>query len=1013
MPEQVFKFPGFYDREIDLSARTVAPSGVPAGVVGASVKGPAFVPITVGTFSDFVTKFGDLNPKFAAPYAVNQFLTNRFAATFVRVLGAGANKTTSDINTTIVQGTVKNAGWKNTPSAAAVPRHNGAVQFIAAKHVVSANEAFGMPMFSDNSSFTLGGGNNAYLVRGMILTANDTRIMVMNGAGETWAQTMDDLANVDAVTTNATLGKFKLVISSSAGSSFSIADGLSGLKILTASLDPSNPDYIGKILNTDPEKFETEKHVLYGDFAVDAEIASVLSGTTAANSSSVAILSGSTATSATSGDTTQQFLSAYGRFDTRYAAPVSPTIISQPFGSTEYDLFSVESLDDGAYANNQVKVSISNIKASSDPRNEYGTFALLVRDFNDTDFEPKVLEQFNNLSLDPDSDQYIASVIGDISVHYNFDVLNEDDRRLVKRGLYPNRSNYIRVKMNSSVENKMIPAKALPFGFRGLQVLKTNDLLTDSAGATARLSASGSIDTRLLSAIVPPVPMRFKTTRGEISGSSIFAGYPGPNEVVDSRLFWGVKFERNDNVLNTNVSNEQNELLQTMVKFKGIAKLDVLVTGSGLDAFSNNKFTLARVALSNQALTDVTGAADTHMKEAAYIRNGTPDASSYMVSDGAITRVTLATLLNKSTSSADFNRFSDYAKFTTVLQGGFDGLNILDKNAARMSDKGTSTETGGGANDSFVSPGLSTNQAGTGNDNNNIFSLQVGVNIITDPMTSNVNVITVPGIRDPFVTDYTATKTRDYQMGMYLMDVPYYDYNSSRIFDGDVGRYIDVNKTADQFESRAVDNNHVAAYFPNVVINDNVNGRRVTVPASVAALAAIGFNDRLSYPWFAPAGFNRAALDFVSLTQTRINQPERDRLYDVRINPIIKFPGESFVIFSQKTLQQAKTSLDSINVKRMILEVKRLVVEVGNKLIFEQLTTQLRDRFVNSVTPLLANVQSKQGIEMFKVVCDDSNNTAQDVDANRINAQIRIVPTRAVEFIAIDFVITNSGVQFV
>ena len=111
MPEQVFKSPGFFDREIDLTARTVAPSGVPAGIIGTSQKGPAFVPLTQGTFSDFVTKFGDLDPKKPATYAVNQFLQNRFAATFVRVLGAGANSTSSDIETIRIQGTVKNAGW--------------------------------------------------------------------------------------------------------------------------------------------------------------------------------------------------------------------------------------------------------------------------------------------------------------------------------------------------------------------------------------------------------------------------------------------------------------------------------------------------------------------------------------------------------------------------------------------------------------------------------------------------------------------------------------------------------------------------------------------------------------------------------------------------------------------------------------------------------------------------------------------------------------------------------------
>lgn len=1012
MAEPVFKAPGFFDKEIDLSGRKVTPTGTPAGIIGASSKGPAFVPITIGTFDDFESKFGSLNVKLASPYAVKQFLVNRFSATFVRVLGAGANKVASDFTTTKTQGTVKNAGWRHVPTlASGGGRHVGSVQFIVANHTLNSNEAFALPMFSNNTSFTPGGGSNVYLVRGMLLTANDTKAMVLNGSGEGWVQGADDVCNVDAVAGSATQGKFKIVLSSSV-STFGGADGFTGLKIFTASLNPTNVDYIGKILNTDPEKFETAKHLLYGIYSVDDELASVVSGTAAATSSSVALLSGSDSTSATSGDTTQSFLNGFGRFDTRYKTPSTTNFISQPFGATEYDLFRIESQDDGAYANNKIKISIANIKVSPDPKYLYGTFNLLVRDFNDTDFEQKVLESFNNLTLDPDSDNYIAKIIGDISVKFNFDVESLDDRRLTKRGKYPNVSKYIRVVMNDSVERKVTPAKALPFGFRGLQFTKTNDLLTDGSPVTARLNGSGSFSPRLLGAIVPPVPYRFKATRGNISGSTAFEGYPGPTEIVDSRLYWGVKLERNTNVVNSNVSNEQNTLFQSLVKFQGIKELDMLTTGSGTDTFCNNKFTLARVALYNGAITDVTSSADTHMLQTAYIRNGSPDVSNYTVNDGTITRITLATILNMSTDMT-FNKFSDYAKFTTVLQGGFDGLNILDKNASRMQDKGTSTETLGGANGSYVSPGFTTNQAGAGLDNNNINSFNTAINIITDPMVSNVNLVAVPGIRDSFVTDYAATKTRDYQMAMYLMDVPYYDSSAVRIFDGDTDRYTDVQQTATQFESRAIDNNAVASYFPNIVMQDDTNGRKVTVPASVGALAAIGFNDRISYPWYAPAGFNRGSLDFVTLTQARINQADRERLYDVRLNPIIKFPGEGYVIFSQKTLQLAKSSLDSINVKRMILEVKRIVVDAGNRIMFEQITPSTYQAFANNVTPLLANVQIKQGIEMFRVLCDRSNNTDADIDANRVNGQIKVVPTRAVEAIFIDFIVTSSGVQFI
>lgn len=1019
MAEQVFKAPGYYDREIDLSVRLVQPEGVPYGVIGASQKGPAFVPITVGSFTDFEPRFGTLDTRFAGPYVVDEVLKSRSALTFVRILGAGSNATIADIEATRVKGTVRNAGMQVTGSAvgAGDTRHKGAVQFLAAKHKVTSSEAYGYPMFSDNNSYDLV-GSNAYLVRAMIMTAYDTRIMVLSST-ETFSNFADDAATIDDTSTNPTYRKFKLVISSSAGTSFSATDGLAGLRILTASLDPSSADYVGKILNTDPERFATEKHVMYADYAVDAEIATVASGT--GNDDSVVILSGSANTSATSGDTSLVFRDAFGRFDTRFKTPRTPSFISQPFGATEYDLFYVEGIDDGDYANSEYKISIVNVRASTDPRNEYGSFTLLVRAFDDTDYEPKVLEQFNNVTLNPDSDAYIAKIIGSKKVFYNFDVENEDDRRLITVGNYGTRSKYVRVIVADAVERKAVPAECLPFGFRGPQVLNTNTRLVDSGSvaSVARMGGSGSFSSRLSGSIVPPLPFRFKVTRGELTSSAVYTGQPGASEIVDTRLYWGVKFERNTNVVNTNVSNEPNAIIKAFTKFTGIDKLDVLVTGSRTDDLNNNKFTLARVALSALSLATVTASAETHMKEAAYIRHGAPNVSDYTITDGAWgNRVTLATLISKG-SPTDFNRFSDYTKFTTILCGGWNGSNIFDKDASRFNDRSTSQESSsigyGGAAGNFSSPGATpgVNYSGNGQQNNAVNSYRVAVNIMTDPNVFNGNILVIPGIRDTIVTDYALQQVRDvHNMSMYLVDVPYYDFNNVRIFDGETGRYIDTNKTSDALESRAIDNNAGAGYFPNIVIDDKVNNRRVTVPASVAAASAFSFNDFVSYPWFAPAGFNRAALEFVKLTQTRIKEPERQRLYEVNLNPISKFPGDGYVIFSQNTLQQSKDALSSINIKRMILEVKRSIVEAGTKILWEQITPDLYPRFAGIANSLLSTVQLRQGLERFKIICDDTNNTDIDREANRMNGRIEIVPTRSVEFIGIDFVVLPSGVQF-
>lgn len=1005
MTEQIFKAPGFFDREIDLTVEVQSPTGIPAGVIGTSVKGPAFVPVTVGSFPDFSTKFGPLDPKMPAPYGVNLFLKNRFALTFIRTLGAGANETAADIETTRTNGTVVNAGFKISGTLA---DKTHAVQFITARHIVAANEVAGMPMFSDNTSFfTTGSAEEVNLVRGVLFSANDARVMIMS-ATASYSNTLGDFA-----TPSGSAKTFKVAISSSAGTTFGSADGNVGVRIVSCSLDPSSDNYFAKVLNTDPLKFGAEKHLVYLNYAVDDEVASLSTG-----SNSVCIASGSSNVSANSGDPTLVFRNAFGRFDTRYTAPSTPSFISQPFGLSEYNLFTVEPLDDGAYANTRIKISIANVRASTDPKNPYGTFAVLVRSLADDDTNPEILEQFNNCTLDPASEQYLARQIGDTKVYFNFDVENEEDRRLVKTGKYPSRSTYVRVVMADGVETKTIPPKALPFGFRGVSTLNTNPSLTDATGSAAltRLYGQGALNStqnRLLHAVVPPLPFRFKVTRGAITSAIGPVGTPGPTEITDSRYYWGLKVTRNTNVLNSNVNGEMNEIVKAYTAFGGIQKLDVLVTGSQADLFNNNKFTLARVALGNTAIADLTASVDTHMKEAAYLRNGSPNPSDYSIDDTYMDRITFATLLQNGDATT-FNRFSNFMKFTTPVYGGFDGLNILDKEQANMSDKGTSAESGGAANGSYVSPGFAGNQSGTSRRNNSVASYRIAANLITDPFVSNVNLIAVPGQREPLVTDYTAARAQEYKLAQYIMDVPYYDSNLTRIFDNtSTTNFVSINRTSDVFESRAIDNEFCAAYFPNVIVEDTSNNsRRVTLPASVAALSAIGFNDRVAYPWFAPAGFNRAALEFVKLSQVKVNQPERERMYAVRINPIIKLPGEGFVIFSQQTLEQAGSALKSINVNRMIMSIKQQIIAVGNGIIFDQITPATRARFVDLVKPILSTVQVRDGIERFEVICSDRNNTQQDVLANRMNAQIRVVPVRAAEFIALDFVITNSGIQF-
>lgn len=1019
--EQTFRSPDFYQREIDLSAPSPSgPVGTPAGVIGTAPKGPAFVPVTVGNFDEFRAVFGDLDPKMFGPYAVNEFLKNRASLTYLRVLGAGVTDDTGTFDST---GRVQAAGFKLEGNVLGDGRHNGAVQYLVARHALQTDEMSGMPIFTDNESFT---GNHVHLVRGMVMMASGARLMVLDAnqsaVGAFAGTGPDDVALLSA-------GKFKLIISSVLGNGFTNTDSNPGVKILTASFDPTSSDYFAKVMNRDPDRFVSEQHLLYADFAVDDELATA---------EIVGVLSGSANASQTSGEPTTVYRKAFGAFDTRYTVPQTTSFISQPFGVTEYDLFHFEALDDGEFANTLYKVAISNIKASTDESDLYGSFTVEVRDFNDTDSNAVVLERYPNCSLDPTSDRYVAKLIGDRHVTYNFDATVESERRVIATGKYPNASRLVRIVMNDQVEKSLVPATSLPFGFRGVEVPKTSNALNDfgaNSTAAARLAGvgvTGATTGSLSSSIVPPIPFRYKVTKGSATSPS-YQGEPGPTELANQALYWGVKFERNTLPLNANLTAEKNTLLSAYTKFLGIEKLDVLVTGSGADTFNNNKFTLAKVALAelmvSGAVHNLTASAvNDLMRSTAYIRNARPglngasfDPSDYTINDGVVgRRITMATILARGTP-AEFNRFSPYAKFVTFMHGGYDGLNFLDRDARRMNDKSTSFDgstdsdptKGGGANTAYVAPGLLVNPAGTGQNNNGVASYKTAVNVMTDPLTVNINILAIPGIRESFLTDYAAQKVRDYGLAYYVMDIPTYDDVGARLYDDSTTRP-DVDMTANAFDSRAIDNNYAGTYFPDVFIDDAANKRKVKVPSSIAALGALGFNDRVTYPWFAPAGFNRAALDFVSNVTTRLNSTDRDRLYDgSRINPIAVFPRLGFVIWGQKTMQIARSALDRVNVRRLMLEVKRIVIGIAQQMVFEQNTPEVRNKFVADSSLQLGLIQAQQGIESFRVVMNETNNTQQDIDLNRLNGKIIIQPTRTIEFIAIDFIITNAGVQFV
>ena len=199
-------------------------------------------------------------------------------------------------------------------------------------------------------------------------------------------------------------------------------------------------------------------------------------------------------------------------------------------------------------------------------------------------------------------------------------------------------------------------------------------------------------------------------------------------------------------------------------------------------------------------------------------------------------------------------------------------------------------------------------------------------------------------------------------------------------------------------------------YWPWIQVSDDTGLHR-WVPGSVGAAEVFAFNDKTKHPWFAPAGLNRGVINAVQ-AERKLLQSTRDTLYKSRINPIATFPGQGVTIFGQKTLQKKSSALDRVNVRRLLIAVKKFIAASSRFLLFEQNTPKLRQEFLAVANPFLEKVQQKSGLNAFRVVMDKTNNTPETIDRNQLIGHIFLQPTKTAEFITIDFTIQRSGAEF-
>jgi phage tail sheath protein FI len=233
---------------------------------------------------------------------------------------------------------------------------------------------------------------------------------------------------------------------------------------------------------------------------------------------------------------------------------------------------------------------------------------------------------------------------------------------------------------------------------------------------------------------------------------------------------------------------------------------------------------------------------------------------------------------------------------------------------------------------------------------------------------------------------------------------------------GDCIAIVDMSNFGDNIatvvaNATAVDSSYAATYYPWVQISAPNTGKLTWVPPSTIIPSVYAYNDRVGAPWFAPAGFTRGGLSVIQ-AERKLAPSDRDTLYAGKVNSLATFTGQGVVAYGQKTLQKKASAFDRINVRRLLIELKSYIGQIANGLVFEQNTAVTRNRFLRQVNPYLESVQQRQGLYSYKVVMDDSNNTAEVIDRNQLLGQIYLQPTKTAEFIILDFNVTPTGATF-
>ena len=938
---RVFVSPGVYTSEKDLTFVAQSVGVTTLGLVGETLKGPAFEPVLISSFDEFKTYFGPTspskdgvgNPKYELPYVAKSYLQESNQLFVTRVLGLTGYKPYKTFGIKTLGGitvdksqTPTSSGFTLTPTVTGI---TGSTVYTELSTKTSVDGTSITSYITDNFAGYGTGQTGQWFVIGLVPSSNISGLSgtevssPLNGTNRASSYNNKEWFNV-FYNAGATINSVYSYLFVWNGTNF-VGTRFSWVATLNTDYDNivvaalrSRGKYVGQTLTHEVtantgvtiSSVGTLSKNVFSEFTIttiglNSGTKSFTCSLDTTSSKYITKVLGSDVFDKSTEDYAVYVHEVYPKllkhayekglvrgvsstidynldgtnFLHQWDTTISPMVVSEVRGGKVTDLFQVQTISDGEAANFQVKIMIQGINVDS------GEFDLIVRDFNDTDDNMVVIEKFTRCSMNPDLPGYVARKVG------------------TSDGEFELRSKYIMLIMDANH-----PTDAFPAGFKGF--------LTDNAFS------------------------------GSTLGSAIYkTNYLAAGDVIYYETDGTPVLSNGDKVRKVSLGlSSQVGFDKDLFKFKGA---DASGESFGFHLSSN--------------ASSVTG---TSFKCTPYDLEGTDK--------GLLENIA-------------------YRKFTFAVYGGRDGWDIYRE----VRTNGDSYIFG---KNTYVS-GHTTNNGVFSNTvgNSDYYAYLDGFNTFSNPEAVDINVFATPGIN---FSDHSSLTTQAIDMveneradSLYIIGAP-----NNPTTEGVIG----------DLDTVSLDTNYSATYWPWIQVRDTDNATQLYIPPTGEVVKNIALTDNVSYPWFAVAGYSRGLVNAIKASK-KLTLDERDDLYANRINPIATFSDTGTIIWGNKTLQVRESALDRINVRRLLLRARKLISAVAVRLLFEQNDEQVRNEFLRLVNPILESIKKERGLYEFRVTV---SNDPEDIDANTLRGKIYVKPTRSLEFIDLEFIITPTGASF-